>query len=110
MDSTRKLAVVTGASHGIGREIAMVLAERGFVVRGIGLYERDIRETHDEARRRSLDVEVFEGDVSEAAQVEKFARWLEKAGGGRRRSQQRLRRARPRPRIRTIGGCQPHEG
>ena len=59
----------------------MVLAERGFVVRGIGLYERDIRETHDEARRRSLDVEVFEGDVSEAAQVEKFARWLEKAGG-----------------------------
>jgi len=81
MDSTRKLAVVTGASHGIGREIAMVLAERGFVVRGIGLYERDIRETHDEARRRSLDVEVFEGDVSEAAQVEKFGRWLEKAGG-----------------------------
>jgi NAD(P)-dependent dehydrogenase (short-subunit alcohol dehydrogenase family) len=81
MDSTRKLAVVTGASHGIGREIAMVLAERGFVVRGIGLFERDIRETHEEARRRSLDVEVFEGDVSEAGQVEKFSRWLENAGG-----------------------------
>jgi NAD(P)-dependent dehydrogenase (short-subunit alcohol dehydrogenase family) len=81
MDSGRKLAVVTGASHGIGREIAMTLAERGFVVRGIGLYERDLRETHEEARRRSLDVEVFEGDVSQAAEVERFRRWLDQAGG-----------------------------
>jgi NAD(P)-dependent dehydrogenase (short-subunit alcohol dehydrogenase family) len=81
MDSARKLAVVTGASHGIGREIAMTLAERGFVVRGIGLYERDLRETREEARRRSLDVEVFEGDVSRAAEVDRFRRWLDEAGG-----------------------------
>jgi NAD(P)-dependent dehydrogenase (short-subunit alcohol dehydrogenase family) len=81
MDSGRKLAVVTGASHGIGREIAMTLAERGFVVRGIGLFERDLRETHEEAKRRSLDVEVYEGDVSQASVVENFGRWVAKAGG-----------------------------
>jgi len=75
------IAVVTGASHGIGREIAMTLAERGFVVRGIGLYERDIAATHEDAKRRKLDVEVFEGDVSKSSEVTKFQRWVEKAGG-----------------------------
>ena len=74
MDSQLRVAVVTGASHGIGREIAMTLAERGFVVRGIGLYGRDIEATHEEAKRRSLDVEVFEGDVSRPAEVAKFQR------------------------------------
>src|SRR6266481_5219808 len=81
MDSAAKIAVVTGASHGIGREIAMTLAERGFVVRGIGLYERDIAATHEDAKRRKLDVEVFEGDVSKSSEVTKFQRWVEKAGG-----------------------------
>jgi NAD(P)-dependent dehydrogenase (short-subunit alcohol dehydrogenase family) len=81
MDSGLRVAVVTGASHGIGREIAMTLAERGFMVRGIGLYARDIAATHEEAKRRSLDVEIYEGDVSRAAEVAKFQRWVEKTGG-----------------------------
>jgi len=76
-----RIAVVTGASHGIGREIAMTLAERGFVVRGIGLYARDIAATHEEAKRRSLDVEVFEGDVSKPNEVTKFERWVAKTRG-----------------------------
>jgi len=74
MDTGAKIAVVTGASHGIGREIALTLAERGFAVRGIGLYARDVAATHDEAKRRSLDVEVCEGDVSQASDVAKFQR------------------------------------
>ena len=76
-----KIAIVTGASHGIGREIALTLAERGFTVRGIGLYARDVAATHEEAKRRSLDVEVFEGDVSKASEVTKFQRWVEKTRG-----------------------------
>jgi NAD(P)-dependent dehydrogenase (short-subunit alcohol dehydrogenase family) len=76
-----RIAVVTGASHGIGREIAMTLAERGFAVRGIGLYARDIAATHEEAKRRSLDVQVYEGDVSRSPEVAKFRRWVENAGG-----------------------------
>jgi NAD(P)-dependent dehydrogenase (short-subunit alcohol dehydrogenase family) len=81
MDSAAKIAVVTGASHGIGREIAMTLAERGFTVRGIGLYARDIAATHEEAKQRSLDVEVLEGDVSKSSEVAKFQRWVEKTRG-----------------------------
>jgi|ERR1051326_3790055 len=81
MDSGRKIAVVTGATHGIGREIAMTLAERGFVVRGIGLYAHDLDATHEEAKRRSLDVEVLEGDVSKTADVTKLVRFVDKSGG-----------------------------
>ena len=81
MASALRVAIVTGASHGIGREIAMTLAERGFVVRGIGLYARDIAETHEEAKRRSLDVQVYEGDVSRSAEVATFQRWVEKTAG-----------------------------
>ena len=78
MDGGEKIAVVTGASHGIGREIAMTLAERGFSVRGIGLYARDVAETQEVAKQRSLDVEVFEGDVSKTSDVGRFQRWLAK--------------------------------
>ena len=84
MSSAARIAVVTGASHGIGREIAMTLSEKGFVVRGIGLYERDIAATHEEARRRGLDVRVFEGDVSQIADVVKFRQWLEATPGSLR--------------------------
>src|ERR1051325_1917797 len=78
MDGGEKIAVVTGASHGIGREIAMTLAERGFSVRGIGLYARDVAETQEVAKQRSLDVEVFEGDASKTSDVGRFQRWLVK--------------------------------
>ena len=81
METGLKIAVVTGASHGIGREIAMTLAERGFAVRGIGLYARDIAQTHEEAQRRRLDVEVREGDVSKARDVTEFQRWVAKTRG-----------------------------
>jgi NAD(P)-dependent dehydrogenase (short-subunit alcohol dehydrogenase family) len=81
MDTGAKIAVVTGASHGIGREIALTLAERGFAVRGIGLYARDVAATHDEAKRRSLDVEVFEGDVSQRSDVAKFLRLVANTPG-----------------------------
>ena len=80
--SGAKVAVVTGASHGIGREIAMTLAERGFAVRGIGLYARDVAATNEEARQRSLDVEVPEADVSKASDVAKLRRWIGESAGG----------------------------
>jgi NAD(P)-dependent dehydrogenase (short-subunit alcohol dehydrogenase family) len=81
LGSGARLAVVTGASHGIGREIAMTLAERGFAVRGIGLYARDIEATHEEAKRRRLDVEILEGDVSKAADVARLRRRVGETAG-----------------------------
>jgi NAD(P)-dependent dehydrogenase (short-subunit alcohol dehydrogenase family) len=69
-----RIAIVTGASHGIGREIALTLGARGFRVRGLALGREDIDETHREARERGVDVRVEEGDVSRAGDVAELAR------------------------------------
>jgi NAD(P)-dependent dehydrogenase (short-subunit alcohol dehydrogenase family) len=70
--SDRGVAVITGTSHGIGRAAALLLAERGWSVRGIGLGAKELEETRREARERGLDVEVIEGDVTSAADVERL--------------------------------------
>jgi NAD(P)-dependent dehydrogenase (short-subunit alcohol dehydrogenase family) len=75
-------AIVTGASHGIGREIAMTLGRRGFRVRGLALGRDDIDETHREARERGVDVRVEEGDVSRAGDVLAFARSIREGESG----------------------------
>lgn len=73
-------AVVTGASHGIGREIACVLGERGFAVRGIGLDAADLEATRDEARSRGIDLEVIEGDVCDRRDVARLVDAVEATG------------------------------
>jgi NAD(P)-dependent dehydrogenase (short-subunit alcohol dehydrogenase family) len=75
-----RIAVVTGASWGIGRETALTLASEGFRVRSLGR-NPGIEETHKIAASRGLDVQIMEGDVSIAAQVEEFRKWVIAAGG-----------------------------
>ena len=74
-NSATKGAIVTGGSHGIGREIAMTLARRGFRVRSLSLGKEDIAATHAEAKKEGLDVQCFEGDVSKSTDVEAFRKW-----------------------------------
>jgi NAD(P)-dependent dehydrogenase (short-subunit alcohol dehydrogenase family) len=76
----RGIAVVTGASHGIGRETAMVLGARGFAIRGIGLGAADLEETRAEARSRGVSLELVEGDVSRSEDVERLRRLVADAG------------------------------
>ncbi len=80
MATRDKVAIVTGASHGIGREIAMVLAERGYRVRSISMGNEDIATTHREAKERGFDIEVVEGDVSSSRDVEAFRKHVGDAG------------------------------
>ena len=77
---SQRVAIVSGASHGIGREVAFLLAERGFCVRSISMGVQDIERTHSEARDRKLDVRVFDGDVSSSRDVEAFAAQVGNAG------------------------------
>jgi NAD(P)-dependent dehydrogenase (short-subunit alcohol dehydrogenase family) len=71
-----RMAIVTGGSHGIGREIAMTLARRGFRVRSMSLGAEDIATTEKQAKDEKLDVRCFEGDVSSSRDVEAFRRWV----------------------------------
>lgn len=74
--SRNQVAIVTGGSHGIGLEISMTLAARGYRVRSISLGREDIEATHRQAREKALDVDCFEGDVSSSGDVEAFRRWV----------------------------------
>lgn len=75
---SQKIAIVSGGSHGIGREIAFVLATKGYAVRSISVGKEDIEATLREAKDKGLDVQVFAGDVSKAGDVERFAAFVGK--------------------------------
>lgn len=88
--STPKTVVVTGGTFGIGRELALFLAERGHRVVAFGLEARQAASTAEgsvtalraEVAERGLDVLVLEADVTDAAQVAGVTeRTLERFGG-----------------------------
>lgn len=65
-----KIVLVTGASRGIGRQIAVNLSENGYIV--IGTYNNTF--TQDD----ECGINYFKCDVSDYAQVEKLFEYIEK--------------------------------
>lgn len=72
MSGNGRIALVTGASRGIGRAIALGLAERGFdmALNDIQAQAAALKETADEARAMGRRVEEIYADVSDKAQVQ----------------------------------------
>lgn len=82
-DLSGKRAVVTGASSGIGQAIAIALAQAGANVASISLTLPDGAAVTEKAiRDAGREAIMVEGDTSDAAQVEGFARRVESAWGG----------------------------
>jgi hypothetical protein len=71
MDWKGRIAVVTGASSGIGRETARALAERGCVVVGVGRREERLREVAEECARAAPGAGWLAGDLGERAFAER---------------------------------------
>lgn len=71
MGGNGKIALVTGASRGIGRAIALGLAERGFdlALNDIAAQAEALAATAAEARALGRRVEEIHADVSDKAQV-----------------------------------------
>jgi 3-oxoacyl-[acyl-carrier protein] reductase len=74
MNFTGKTALITGASRGIGRAIAVEFARRGADVALVG---RDIAALTESAQacataREGVVAEIFDGDVSDQAAVERI--------------------------------------
>ncbi|CAN5533452.1 3-oxoacyl-[acyl-carrier-protein] reductase [soil metagenome] len=67
MISQDRVALVTGAACGIGRQVSLILAERGYAVAANDLSESD--ETLEELRRAGTEALSVPGDVSDEAAV-----------------------------------------
>jgi short-subunit dehydrogenase len=63
-----RVSVVTGASSGIGRQIAVDLADRGATVVGLARRRDLLDDLRDELRHRSTDSDTVTCDVAEADQ------------------------------------------
>jgi NAD(P)-dependent dehydrogenase (short-subunit alcohol dehydrogenase family) len=70
MAAEKRVAVITGAAQGIGRQTALVLAERGFRIAIIDL--RQPVNTLEGIRAAGGDGFSHEGDISDEATVERF--------------------------------------
>src|ERR687893_1612823 len=66
-EAKEKIAVVTGAARGIGRRVALVLAERGYAVAANDLLTPD--GTLDELERAGVEALAIPGDVSDEETV-----------------------------------------
>lgn len=74
-------ALVTGASSGIGRLLALRMAERGARLALVARREAELAEVADEIRRAGGEAEPFPGDLGDRAQAEACAaRALERFG------------------------------
>jgi 3-oxoacyl-[acyl-carrier protein] reductase len=67
VDGESKVAVVTGATRGIGRRVALTLAERDYAVAANDLNAPE--ETLEEVERVGADVLSIPGDVSDEGAV-----------------------------------------
>lgn len=74
--SIRPLAAITGASHGIGLELARVFAKNGFDLI-IASSSRDIHTAAKELRAMGADVESVQADLSTSDGVEELAMKIE---------------------------------
>ena len=75
---SQKVAIVTGASRGIGRAIARSLAEKDYIV--IANYNK----SEDEAKKlkiESTNIDIFKADVSKREEVKELVNYTIKKYG-----------------------------
>ena len=82
MQDKQKIAIVTGASRGIGREVAKELAESGItVIANYNKSEEKAKKLQQELEEQNFKLEIFKADVSKREDVKKLVEYtIEKHG------------------------------
>ncbi len=80
-DKEKRVAVVTGANRGIGYAVAKALSQQGLKVVLTARDEEKGSKAAEELNREGLDVVFKKLDVADPADIEAFAKWIEKELG-----------------------------
>ncbi len=67
-----KVAIITGASSGIGRAAALLFAEKGAKVIAVGRNERELGLLRSEAHEKNGSIKINLADVQETTQVDRL--------------------------------------
>lgn len=67
-----KIAIVTGASSGIGRATAALLARKGVTVVAVGRNQKDLNSIRDGHKAKTGQIKVQLGDVTEPSQLDRI--------------------------------------
>ncbi len=75
-----QIAIVTGASKGIGREIAKQLAKQGIkVIANYNKSEQQANELKQELEKENIEIDIFKADISKREEAHKLVQFaLEK--------------------------------
>ena len=78
----KEVAIVTGASKGIGREIAKELAQEGIqVIANYNKSEKEAKNLQEELAKKNIKLDIFKADVSKREEAKKLINYaLEKYG------------------------------
>ncbi|MCM3705674.1 MULTISPECIES: 3-oxoacyl-ACP reductase FabG [Cytobacillus] len=76
-----QVAVVTGASRGIGREIAGRLASEGAYVYLVDINEEVLNVTRHELREKGFAAEMIKADITNKEEVERLFSYIEERHG-----------------------------
>lgn len=69
----KKIVIVTGASKGIGREIAITLARKGFkVIANYNKSKKEAIELQQELKKENIEIDIFQADVSKREDAKKL--------------------------------------
>lgn len=72
-----KVAIVTGASRGIGREIAKKLAEKGIkVIANYNKSEERAIELQEKLKAKGIEIDIFKADVSIREEAKKLVEYV----------------------------------
>ena len=73
----KKVAIITGASQGIGRQIAITLAEQGIqVIANYNKSEKEAIKLKEQMKEQNIEIDIIKADVTSRNEVKKMIKYV----------------------------------